>query len=161
MYATSAREATQNGPAPTAFNPLPINQHNICTPLRPQIFARLLNDHPDQAFVSKLIMSLQKGFDIGYSGPNTPLTAPNLHSAMLYPHIVDEALVKEIQANRIAGPYPSPPSLILDAQVSELYPKKTADGASSIIYQPPLTIVLMITLILQLILYSIVPLMMQ
>ena len=54
MCATSAKEAIQSGPAPTTLNPLPINQHNICTPLQ------LLNDQPDQAFVSKLITSLQQ-----------------------------------------------------------------------------------------------------
>ena len=60
MCVTSAKEAIQSGPAPTTLNPLPINRHNICTPLWRQIFAQLLNDHPDQAFVSKLITSLQQ-----------------------------------------------------------------------------------------------------
>ena len=127
MYVTSAKEATQSRPALIALNPTPINQHKICTPLRPQIFARLLHNHPDQAFVSKLITSLQSGFDIGYSGPHSPLVAPNLHSSSVYPHIVDEALDKEIQANLIAGPYLLPPPSIT---VLELYQKKMAVGTS-------------------------------
>ena len=132
MYVTSAKEATQSGPAPIALNPTPINQHKICTPLRPQNFARLLHNHPDQAFVSKLITSLQIGFDIGYSGPHLPLVAPNLHSASVYPHIVDEALEKEIQANRIAGPYPFPPFHNLRCSGLGVVPKK--DGGWRLIY---------------------------
>ena len=151
---TSARGATQSGLAPTALSPTPINQHKICTPLRPQTFARLLNNHPDQAFVSKLIKSLQTGFDIGYSGPHSPLIAPNLHSASIYPHIVDEALEKSYRQTELQVPTLPPLSLILGAQVSESYSKKTADGASYIIYLHPLTKVLMITLTLQRIPYS-------
>lgn len=132
MCVTSAREATQSGPAPIALNPTPINQHKICTPLRPQTFARLLNNHPDQAFVSKLITSLQTGFDIGYSGPHSPLIVPNLHSASIHPHIVDEALEKEIQENRIAGPYHSPPFVNLRCSGLGVVPKK--DGGWRLIY---------------------------
>ena len=159
MCVTSAREATQSGPAPIALNPTPINQHKICTPLQPQTFARLLNNHPDQAFVSKLITSLQTGFDIGYSGPHSPLIVPNLHSASIHPHIVDEALEKEIQENRIAGPYHSPPFVNLRCSGLGVVPKK--DGRWRLIYLHPLTKVLMIILTLQRILYSTVLLMTQ
>ena len=124
MYATSAREATQKGPDPNALNLLPINQHTTCTQLRPQSFARLLNNHPDQAFVSKLTTSLTLGFDISYLGPHTPLIAPNLHSASLHPHIIDEALAKEIQANRIAGPYSFLPLPNLTCSGLGVVPKK-------------------------------------
>ena len=159
MCVTSAREATQSGPAPIALNPTPINQHKICTPLRPQTFARLLNNHPDQAFVSKLLTSLQIGFDIGYSGPHSPLVAPDLHSASVYPHIVDEALEKRYRQTELQVPILPPLFLILGAQVSESYRKKTADGASYIIYLYLLTKALMITLTLKHTLYSTVPLM--
>ena len=107
--AQSVREATQNGPALIAPSAIPINQHSICTPLRPLILARLLSDYPDQAFVSKLIQSLMSGFDIGYNGPQGPLITPNLISASLHPEVLDDALAKEMSENRIAGPYQYPP----------------------------------------------------
>ena len=58
-YVPSAKGATQSRPAPIILNPIPVNQHKKCTPLRPQVFAQLLNNHPDQAFMLEPIMSLQ------------------------------------------------------------------------------------------------------
>ena len=130
--ARSVREATQNGPARSALSATPINQHTICTPLRPLIFARLLSNYPDQAFVSKLIKLLNTGFDIGYNGPEGPLIAPNLHSASLHPEVIDEALSKEVNENRIAGPYLYPPLPNLRCSGLGAVPKK--DGGWHLIY---------------------------
>jgi hypothetical protein len=59
--------------------------------------------------VSELLHSLKYGFNIGYSGPHTTLTARNLPSAFEHPHVIDEALQKEVAEQRMAGPYPTPP----------------------------------------------------
>ena len=102
----TAREVIPNEPAPgSPVDPLPIHLHTIHTPLRPQVFAQFLNKHPDKAFTSKLLHSLEYGFDIGYHGPHTPLIARNLHSALEHPKVIDEALQKEVTNNRIAGSY--------------------------------------------------------
>ena len=45
---------------------------------------------------------------MGYVGPHTQLTAPNLPSAYQYSAVVDEAFQKEIAENRIAGSYSAP-----------------------------------------------------
>lgn len=42
MSATSAKDATQSGPAPISLDPLLINQHKIYTPLQLHFFAQLL-----------------------------------------------------------------------------------------------------------------------
>ena len=148
--ATSAKEANQSGPAPIAIDPLLINQHKICTPLRLHVFVWLLVNPPDQAFVSSWSCHyIIIGFDIGYSGPHAPSTAPNLPSASLYPHTVDESLNKEIQVNCIADPYLSPPLPNPRCSGLGVVPKKTVDGALYIIYLHPF------------ILYSIVQSMMQ
>ena len=97
MPVPTAREVIPSEPAPgSPADPLPIHLHTIYTPLRLQVFARFLNKHPDQAFTSKLLHSLEYGFDIGYRGPHTPLIAKNLHSAIEHPKVIDEALQKEI-----------------------------------------------------------------
>ena len=97
---------TQSSPAPSRpADSSPIHTHTIHTPLRPQLFTRFLNTHPDKALVSKLLLSLRFGFRIGYNGPYSPLTAPNLRSALEHPDVIDEALRKEVAENRIAGPY--------------------------------------------------------
>ena len=98
-YAQPVGEATQDLPAPIRHND--IRTQTTHTPLQPQILARCLTLHPNQAFVSRLIDSLTNGFDLGYIGPCTQLTAPNLPYAYQYPTIVDEALQKEIAEHRI------------------------------------------------------------
>ena len=106
MPVPTAREVIPSEPAPgSPADPLPIHLHTIHTPLRPQVFARFLNKHPDKAFTSKLLHSLEYGFDIGYRGPHTHLIAKNLHSALQHPKVIDEALQKEVTNNRLAGPY--------------------------------------------------------
>ena len=130
--AQSVREATQKGPALIAPSAIPINQYTICTPLRPLIFARLLSNYPNQAFVSKLIQSLTSGFDIGYNGPQDPLIAPNLLSASFHPEVVDDVLAKEVSENRIAGPYRLPPLPSMQCSGLRVVPK--IDGGWHIIY---------------------------
>ena len=97
---------------------------SIHTPLRPQIFARFLSSHPDQAFVSRLIRSLTNGFNIGYTGPHTCTFAPNLPSAYQHPNIIDNALSKEVAEHRMAGPYPLPPFKNLHCSGVGVIPKK-------------------------------------
>ena len=109
-------------PAPSRHND--ISTKTTHTPLRPQTFAQFLAFHPNQAFVSRLIHSLTNGFDIGYIGPHTQLTAPNLPSAYQYPTVVDEALQKEIAEHRIAGPYSAPPYNNLHCSGIGVVPKK-------------------------------------
>ena len=105
-------------------DPPPITSHAPHTPLRPQVFAQFLSSHPDEAFVSEPIHSLTHGFSIGYTGPRTPLTAPNLRSASEHPHIVDKALQKEVAELRMAGPYPNPPYTNLRCSGLGVVPKK-------------------------------------
>jgi hypothetical protein len=77
---------------------LPWEQGAATGGVRSQVFAQFLASHPSKAFVSTLIhsCSLTNGFDIGYVGPHTQLTAPNLPSAYQYPSVVNKALQKEI-----------------------------------------------------------------
>ena len=107
--AQSVSEDIPNVPAPSRHSDVITHTIRIHTPLRPQVFARFLNSHPNQAFVSNLIYSLTYGFNIGYTGPRLTLTAPNLPSAYQQPHIVDEALNKEVAEHRMAGPFLTPP----------------------------------------------------
>ena len=81
----------------------------ICTPLRPQNFARYLSTHPDKAVVQRLLHGIQYSFDIGYGGPVAGHTSPNLASAHAHPDVIDAHLRKECKAGRIAGPFPAPP----------------------------------------------------
>ena len=126
--AHAATEPTPNVPVPRHADALSIAHHAPHTPLRPQVFARFLTSHPDSSFVSELVNSLTHGFNIGYEGPRTQLTAPNLASARQHAKVVNDALSKEIAENRMAGPYPTPPSAISAAPVLVLSRRRMEDG---------------------------------
>ena len=111
-------------PALRHANPTLIAYHAPHTPLRPRILARFLNSHSDANFMSELINSLTNGFNIGYQGPHTHLTAPILTSACIHPTVIDEALMKEVAENRMAGPYDPPPYCNLRCSGVGVVPKK-------------------------------------
>ena len=71
------------------------------SPLRRSEFERELVNYPDKAFVAWLLDAIDNGVSIGYSGPRTPQTAPNLISARCHPAVIDKELQKEIQTGRI------------------------------------------------------------
>ena len=133
---TSASPARAPIPSESALGSLagdvPIHVHTICTPLRPLLFARYLQAHPDSAFTSNLIYSLLHGFRIGYSGPHVASTASNLTPAFQHPEVIDEALHKERIENRIAGPYTQPPFPNLICSGLGTVPK--SDGSWRLIY---------------------------
>ena len=99
----------------------------ICTPLRPQNFARYLSTHPDKVVVQRLLHGIQYGFDIGYRGPVAGHTSPNLVSAHAHPDVIDAHLRKECKAGRIAGPFPAPPLPDLRCSGLGVVPKKGGD----------------------------------
>ena len=89
--------------------PPPVDQLPLVTPIRPLQLERELAFYPDKDFVSQLIHNIRHGCCIGYEGPHFPHIARHLPSARAHPHIISEALAKECQAERMAGPYSSPP----------------------------------------------------
>ncbi len=120
-------------PAELALHvPLPFAQQVISTPLRPEAFHLFLSSHPDQALTSSLLSSLRFGFRLGYSGSRSNSCSPNLRSALEDPEAVDRALLKELAADRIAGPYLSPPLPNLRCSGLGLVPK--GDGSSRLIF---------------------------
>lgn len=66
-----------------------------------------LSKHPDQMWCSHLLHRLQHGATIGYQGPRTAQTTPNLISASLHPDIATRELQQECTKCQIAGPYHS------------------------------------------------------
>lgn len=110
----------------------PIELHNPSTPLRPLELERELASHPDRGFVGQLIHNLVHGCRIGYDGPQFAHIAPHLPSAYAYSTVVDSAIAKECQANRMAGPYPYPPLPNLRCSGLGVVPKK--DGSWRLIY---------------------------
>ena len=124
-HAPIAEASTPNGAPPaSAPNPLP-------STLRPLIFARLLQHHPNHQFTATLLTHLTHGFDIGYQGPHRDLRAHNLPSAYEHPEAIDEYLQHEGKHGRIAGPFQEPPFQPFHCSGMGVIPKQ--DGAWRVI----------------------------
>ena len=82
--------------------------------------------------MSELLANLTHGCNIGYEGPQFPLTAPHLPTALSHPHVIDKALREECVAGRMAGPYSHPPLPNLRCSGLGVVPKK--DGGWRVIY---------------------------
>ena len=120
VQSTTARSPTQQPPTPlTALESLQgltitnaadfISHLKPRTPVQIDLLETYLEDHPNPNFVSCLCLGLREGFRIGYSGPRTPTSYPNLHSAKLHPDILENNLLTEVLNGHTAGPFPSAP----------------------------------------------------
>ena len=94
------------------------------TPLRHAQFEPELSQHPDKAWVSKLLHGLSFGVRLGYTGPRQATFARNLPSAHEHPEAIETELTKECAAGRILGPYPRPPVPRLHCSGLGAVPKK-------------------------------------
>ena len=95
-----------------------------CTPLRHAQFAHELQNHPDNAWVARLLNGLRHGVRLGYTGPRCPTQARNLPSAFTHPEAIDAELAKECAAGRIRGPFQEPPFPNLHCSGLGAVPKK-------------------------------------
>ena len=94
------------------------------TPVNVELLESYLEGHPDSHFVSSLCSGLREGFRIGYSGPRTHSSYPNLRSANLHPDILEHNLLTEVLNGHTAGPFPFPPFKHFRISPLGLVPKK-------------------------------------
>ena len=85
---------------------------------------RVLREHPDRIFVTKLCSYLKTGTDIGYTGSRTARFSKKLPTALAMSEIVSENLAKEVALGRVAGPFSTPPFPTLQVSPIDLVPKK-------------------------------------
>ena len=80
------------------------------SPLCATQFALELQQHPNQALVSKVLQGLLQGFRLGFN-PGFSLESAKKNKASAYQHleIVDAYLANEVALGRVAGPFHSPP----------------------------------------------------
>ena len=106
---------------------LPNNSHlkQIITPLRLLQFKDELSHHPDPQWVSEILHGIQHGVPLGYHGPRRQCVSRNLKSATQHPRVIDDELNKEIKAQRIAGPFNTPPLPNLQCSGVGVVQKKT------------------------------------
>lgn len=116
-FASNVGPVTRPANAPlTKANPKlhsPVNKptdlsHKPITPVKVHRLQFFLADYPPH-LSSFLINSFRFGFCIQFHDERNPFESPNLKSALENPQIVSLKLQKELEAGRIAGPFPSPP----------------------------------------------------
>ena len=83
----------------------------INTPLRWQVWERILRSHPDEQFAEYVVSGLRDGFWISFSYPRPCRSSiDNMHSAREHAQVVRDYLSNECAEGRIVGPLPLPGS---------------------------------------------------
>ena len=100
-------------------------RNNIVTPINYDRLSRHLEGY-DKNIKNILVNGFKFGFDIGYRGvPNSNINVSNLKSALERPIVVSEKIRKELEANRLVGPFPYPPFDSFQINPIGLVPKKS------------------------------------
>lgn len=93
----------------------------------PVLVERLVSilDGYNPFIIEQLVSGFRSGFPLHFEGPIRPCSANNLLSAIQNPVIVDQKILKEIEAGRFAGPFVSPPFTTFCISPLGVVPKKT------------------------------------
>ena len=111
-------------PASTAFYPV-----SMVSPLKVDVFARELSNHPDQTKVSFVLNGLRYGFKLSFHPPRRLKSAKkNKPSANQHVDVIDNYLANEVALHRVAGPFPLPPLPNLHVSSFGVIPKKGQPG---------------------------------
>lgn len=100
------------------------------TPVNVDHLAYFLSGY-DPATVELLCSGFVHGFPLHFEGPRHSFAAPNLISALQNPAVVDAKLQKELEAQRIAGPFSSSPFPVFRISPLGIVPKKNSRGIST------------------------------
>ena len=79
------------------------------TPLHLNNFHKYLANHPDQAWCSKLLHSIECHVNIGFEGKRMSIVLGNWKSALDHPEVIMEYLANEVAAGYKVGPFTQPP----------------------------------------------------
>ena len=109
-------------PAARSLPSLPVQE--LPTPLNSDCLQFFLSGYIPSV-VELLSNGFSYGFPLHYEGPQDSSCARNLPSATQNPQAVDTKLGKELAAQRIAGPFTSPPFPHFRISTLGLVPKKT------------------------------------
>ena len=101
----------------------------MVSPLKVDVFARELSNHPDQTKVSFVLNGLRFGFKLGLNPPRRLKSAKkNKPSANQHVDVIDNYLANEVALHRVAGPFPLPPLPNLHVSSFGVIPKKGQPG---------------------------------
>ena len=102
---------------------------SIVSPLKADVFASELRDHPDREKVDFVINGIRSGFRLGFNHvPSLRPARRNKKSAEDHPAVVEEYLANEIALGRVAGPFQRPPMPNLHVSSFGVIPKSGQPG---------------------------------
>ena len=109
---------------PLADHPCPRPTHpHMPTPIKINNLLSFLSGY-DNSIVQYLATGFTMGFPLHYEGPHFSCHSNNLLPAIQNPTAVDAKLSKELDAQRLAGPFSSPPFPVFRVSPLGLVPKK-------------------------------------
>ena len=98
---------TRNLPSPS-LTELHQPKHNLPTPIEVERLECLLSGY-NHSTAELLVSGFKFGFPIHYNGASISCDAKNLLSTSQNPDAVEIKIRKELEAGRLAGPFPIPP----------------------------------------------------
>ena len=102
---------------------------SVVSPLKPEVFAAKLSQHPDQHLVAFVLDGLRNGFRLGFQHYKKLKSAKsNKASANQHSEVIDHYLANEVSLGRVAGPFSSPPFPNLHVSSFGVIPKKGQPG---------------------------------
>ena len=96
------------------------------SPIKVDILLKLLENYPNQSDRKILAEGFLFGFRVGYEGPRLPTVCRNLVSAFQNNTELEQKFLKELELNRIAGPFSYRPFTNLRLSPIGLVPKKSS-----------------------------------
>ncbi len=93
------------------------------SPIKVPMLEQLLQYYDDTTNRDLLLLGFKQGFRLGYTGPRKPQFAEPLTSVKQNPLIAQRKIQKEIEAGRVAGPFPKPPIPNLKCSPIGIVPK--------------------------------------
>ena len=107
----------------------PLPPVSVVSPLKPEVFAAKLSQHPDQHLVAFVLDGLRNGFRLGFQHSKKLKSAKsNKASANQHSEVIDHYLANEVSLGRVAGPFSSPPFPNLHVSSFGVIPKKGQPG---------------------------------
>ena len=107
----------------------PLPPVSVVSPLKPEVFAAKLAQHPDQRLVAFVLDGLRNGFRLGFQHSKKLKSAKsNKASANQHSEVIDRYLANEVSLGRVAGPFSSPPFPTLHVSSFGVIPKKGQPG---------------------------------
>ncbi len=104
-----------------------LSPFTVSTPINTNQLSLLLRPHPHPDLAATIVLALKSGFNIGFGGPRSSVSSPNLPSALLRPSVVDGKLLKETELGHIAGPFQQPPFPVMRCSGLGLVPNNVTD----------------------------------